>query len=289
MSVIAPSAVSPSGTIEMAVGLFGFYLQLGAMTVANAVSYPIRTNGPATLDVVLGTLGLAFALVLAVAPRLGRWRPPPLLRASAAIWLVGWFPASRLVLPLREVLAADRFLLFPTLGLALVAALGLVALRSRRARIALASVVVVAASLRTLDAQRTWRSGLSLWERAVRSNPDDGDAWAGLVGELDIAGRPDLASEVLYVALQRMHSRRLIFWDALLAVEGHERARGIRRMRDAALAGDQYAMNDLAQLLAEDGERGQAFVWAWLAVVTGPPRDDIDKTYRALAPPADRD
>jgi hypothetical protein len=41
------------------------------------------------------------------------------------IWLIGWIPFGHLILPLQMVVIADRYMLFPSLGLALFAAAGL--------------------------------------------------------------------------------------------------------------------------------------------------------------------
>ena len=67
-----------------------------------------------------------------------RWWPgrPVAVRIGAWIWLLGWFPASRIVLPLKNVLAADRYLLFASLGISLALAAGVVAVRKLAVHVA---------------------------------------------------------------------------------------------------------------------------------------------------------
>src|SRR5439155_8125745 len=123
-----------------------------------------------------------------------RWSPPEAVRAGAVIWLVGWLPVSHLILPLQMIVVADRYLLLPTLGLALAVAAGVGAIASPRARRALAAAIVVAAGLRALDAQAGWRDSGTLWQRAVASNPRDGEAWSFYANTLVEAGRLDDAA-----------------------------------------------------------------------------------------------
>src|SRR5206468_3344700 len=56
MEVVSASADAPAGWLAMVLGLHGFYVRLGAMAVANAVSYPIATAGPSALDIALGVV-----------------------------------------------------------------------------------------------------------------------------------------------------------------------------------------------------------------------------------------
>jgi tetratricopeptide (TPR) repeat protein len=230
----------------MVLGLHGAYVQIAAMAVANAISYPIRTHGPSALELVLGALALAAALAIALAPRLGRWKPPAVARAAAVLWLFGWFPASRLVLPVRKVMIADRYLLLATLGVALAIAAGVLAISSRRARVALVAAVVVAAGLRTLDAQARWADPIALWQRALRSNPDDGDAWSVYADELASAGDQPLADHAVAEGLTHSHAPKLLLRDALFAIGRGQRAAGISRLREAADAALAWAQRSIA-------------------------------------------
>src|SRR5262249_30640248 len=154
-------------------------------------------------------------------------------------------PISRLVLPLRAVLVADRYVLLPTLGLALAAAAGLLAIGNARIRAALAGVVVLAAALRTLDAQASWRDDTTLWARATASNPNDGNAWSMYAEALADAGEHGAADDVLAEGLEHVRAPRLVLRAALLTLP-HDRAAGMQLMREAADAGEGKAMSNLA-------------------------------------------
>ncbi len=282
MSVIVQGNPAPAGTIEMAVGLHGFYLRLALMTVRNAVSYPIATSGPAIIDLIVGTLGLLIVVVVIAIPR--SWlRVPSALRAAALLWLVGWFPVSRLVLPLKAVLVADRYLLLPSLGLALAAAVGFASLASVRARRALIGAVVLAGLMRTLDAQSSWRDSGTLWHQAVVSNPADGHAWSMYTEALIAEGRTDIAMDVLAAGLRRSRAPRLLLRKALALLELGKRSDAVTAMRAAAEAGEVRAMANLALLLGEDGHTTEALQWARRATTDAPLYAQGHRTHGKLA------
>ena len=263
--VVGSEVNAPDGRLAMVVGVHGFYLRGAALALRNAVSYPIATVGPSLLDLVLGALGLAAMLALALAPRRGWWRPPREARAGATIWLVGWLPIGHLILPLQMVLVADRYLLFPTLGFALLAAAALSRIPRGIAQRALLAAVVVAAAARTFDAQANWRDPTTLWQRATASNPGDGSAWAMYVEALADEHRrgadPALVDAILEQALLRTRSPRLVMHQALLVL-GRDRARGLALMREAAERGDPTAASNYALLLLDEARLDDALRWA---------------------------
>lgn len=265
LSVVAPdaAAVAGGGRVTSALGTFGFYLRLGAMTLPNAVSYELATAGPSVLDLVLGAAGLAATLAVVVAGR------SPALRAAGVIWLAGWFPVSRLVLPLQVVVVADRYLLFPSLGLALAAAAGVCAIPRRRAATALAGVLVLAAGLRALDAQGNWRDDLTLWARAARSNPGDAVAVSRHVEALAAAGQEGRALAIATAAVERMPVPRLQHQLGLLLIET-DRPRAVALVRAAADGGLPHAMTNLAVLLRDAGRLEEALPYARRAVAQMP-------------------
>ncbi len=260
----------PVGRLAMVAGVHGFDLRLAAMTIANAVSYPILTSGPTAADIAIGVLGLVTIVAVAILPRRGRWQPPPELRAAAMLWLFGWLPASHAIVPLQMVFAADRYLLMPTLGLALAIAVGVWRIANRRARLALIATIVLASGLRTVDAQASWRDAQTLWERAVHSNSDDGNAWSNYVEALDDAGRFDLAEAAVETGLTHTRSARLVMHEGLIVLKTGDRARGLALMRDAASGGDPRAMANLAVFLLDDGNLDDALAWARRATVASP-------------------
>lgn len=260
---------APAGWLAMALGTHGFYLQLAVAAVPNAITYPIRTLGPSVVDIVIGTVGLLLATAAAVVPR-RVLRVPAAVRIGAIVWLFGWLPVSRLVLPLKAVLVADRYILFSTLGAALVAAAGLLAIRASRARSALIVAIVVALAMRTLDSQANWRDTPTLWHRAVTSNPGDGDAWAAYVEALEEVEQHALAYDALREGLQQSRAPRLLLRKALLMVERGQRSDALESMRAAAEAGEVRAMVNLAIMLAQDGNHEEALRWARRSVETAP-------------------
>src|SRR5580704_1019709 len=135
-------AALPASRAAMVAGVHGFYLRLGAMLLPNSVAYPISIDGPSALDLGLGAIGLAVLVAAFAMPR-----TPPVVRAGAAVWAFGWLPVSHLILPIQQVVVADRYLLIPTLGLALAGAAGIAAIGNARIRVALASAIALAATV----------------------------------------------------------------------------------------------------------------------------------------------
>lgn len=261
-SVIGTDAAGPASRLAMVFGVHGFYLQLAAMVHSNAVSYPISLEGPSVVQIVLGAAGIGFALVVVFAPRRYAWSPSDAFRACAILWLVTYLPFSHAIVPLQMIVVADRYMLFPTLGLALGFAVAVQRISSARARRALIGVVVVAAAMRTFDAQSNWRDGRTLWERAVQSNPHDGDAWSAYADAMTKAGNPVGAAQVTSRGLKLSRSPRLLLRKALILLEHGNRHDGLLAMRDAAEAGEARAMSNLALLLLEVGQREEAIEWS---------------------------
>ena len=273
----------PAHPLAMVLGLHGFYLRLAAMAVPNALSYPIATAGPSAFDIALGAVGLIAVLAAVAAPRI-----PPVLRAAAVLWLAGWFPVSRILLPVRATIVADRYLLLPTLGAALAIAVLLEAIASPRARRALLAAIALAAAVRTLDAQANWRDSRTLWRRAVTSNPTDGEAWSMYAEALDGAGQPQQAVEAVMEGLRHTSSPRLVLREALILLEHGERARGEAKMQVAAEGGETRAMADLAVLLEQDGKRDDALAWARRATDAAPMYENGQRVHGKIALDAGR-
>ncbi len=269
-AVVGTELQSPAGRIATVLGVHGFYLRDVALAVRAAVSYPIASTGPGPGDLALGAVGFVALGAIAFAPRLGRWRPPAELRAGAAFWLVTYLPFSQAILPLQMVLVADRYLLVPSLGLALLAACGLVRIPDKRMRAALIGVIVLAAGVRTLDAQAQWSDARSLWARAVDSDPADGDAWSNYAETLDEAGDSAAAFAATEHGLGETTSPRLRHRYALLLAERGEPVRALVEMRAAADGGDYRAMSDLALWLSNQGGNAEALAWARRATAAAP-------------------
>ena len=251
--VVATSEHQP--WLATAIGNHGFYVRLAAMIVPNAATYPIGALGPTTLDVVLGGIVLAVALGVVFVRRLRGE-----LRAAAIYWLFGWFPASRLVLPMRHALVADRYLVFATLGVALALATAVCAIRAPRWRFALAATLVLAASARTFVAQLAWHDDSTLWRHAVEAYPASSEAWARYAEAREAAGALVDASVTIEVGLRRAPGPRLLVDRARFIYES-DPAGALAMLRAAADAGDAYGMLDLALALDEGGHPGDALSW----------------------------
>lgn len=261
-AVVGDEVRAPAGRSAMVLGVHGFYLRLAAGVLDNALSYPISTLGPSRVELGLGGAGLLAVLALAVLPARGRFRPPADVRGAAWLWIAGWLPVSHLILPLQMVFVADRYLLLPSMGLALGVAALLARIPTRLPRAATVSILLALASARASDARASWSSPIALWARAVDSNPDDGVAWSMYAEALADSGDLDLAAEVVDRGLARTRHSRLLLRSALLRLERGDRSGGRARMREAAVAGDGRAMSNHALLLLEDGEIDDALTWA---------------------------
>jgi tetratricopeptide (TPR) repeat protein len=261
-AVVGGELPLPGSRLARVLGVHGFYLRLAGLALPNAVSYPIATAGPSSFELALGALGIGAVLVLTFLPGFGGLRVPPVGRAATGLWAAGWLPVSHLLLPLQMVVVADRYLLLPTLGLALGAAALLLWLRPRWLAVGLGAAFVCACSLRTMDARGGWQSPVALWSRAVASNPDDGMAWsayAEAVGETGDLGR---ALAIAAQGLEHTRLPRLLLRRALLLLKSGDRRSGVAVMREAARGGEPRAMSNLALLLLEEGQLAEALDWA---------------------------
>ena len=264
LGVVEGSVVGPPPGPGLALGLHGFYVRLAVAAMKNSPSYPIATAGPAMLDDVIGGVAL-LAIAALLHPRVRAEA-----RAGAVLWLVGFVPLSRLVLPVRGVVLADRYLLVPSLGLALCVAAAIMLLREPRLRAALMCALVLALAMRTLDAQANWRDPVTLWQRAVAVNPTDGDAWSMYAEALDDSGEPQQAIEAVLRGMRHTSSPRLVMREALIVLEHGQRDQGVKLMRTAAQGGEPRAMTNLALLELADGHTADALAWARKGAAASP-------------------
>ncbi|CAN5597403.1 hypothetical protein BH11MYX1_BH11MYX1_28170 [soil metagenome] len=255
------TAPLPASRAASVVGVHGFYLELASGAIKNAVTYPISSSGPNALQLVLGALGFV-AIVVALRPKHAA------LRAGCVLWLLGWLPVGHLLLPLQMVFVADRYLLVPSLGFALVVAWAIGTIGRPQLRIAVGAVVVLAFALRALDAQASWNTNGLLWQRAIASNPSDGNAWAMYLEALDEQGVPTQA--VVDQALAHSRLPRLVLHAALNELAAGHRDAGVALMTEAANRGEPRAMANLANLDADAGRLPEALRWARRAKVAQP-------------------
>jgi tetratricopeptide (TPR) repeat protein len=195
---------------------------------------------------------------------------------------VTWLPISHLILPLQMVIVADRYMLLPTLGLALAIGFAITRVPRPPVRAALAIAVCLAAALRTLDAQATWASPRELWSRAVESNPHDLGAWSMLAEAYDDAHLPDLAMAAVQRAREYGDSPRLELREALLLLGRGDRAAALPVLRRAAEGGEPKAMSNLA-LLEQGSQPDDALGWARRGAAAAPMSAHALRTLGKLA------
>ena len=259
----------------------GFYLELAAMVIKNAVSYaPLGV-----VEDILGAIGVIAIVGVVAVPRRGRWDPPRELRAAAGIWLVGLFPASHLAFGLQHPVA-DRYALWPTLGFALALAVGTV--RTGRVRYALVAAIAIAGIARSLDARSSWTSSQALWTRAVESNPEDGDAWSMAAEAFADDGAPDLAIATVDEGLRHVRAPRLVLRRALLLVQQGRRGDAMPLFEEAARGGEPRAMEDFALLELDLGHVDVALDWASRAAIAAPRLASAQRNYGKVALAAKR-
>jgi hypothetical protein len=140
---------------------------------------------------------------------------PGTVSLGIALWLVFLFPVSHLLVPLQN-LAADRYMLLPSIGFCMVLGVALPALGARIPRTVLYNTLVVvffvSECMLTLLQSHTWSSDRLLYEQALRANIHNIDAWMQLVRIEREAGAVDRAHIRLLEAERRWpdHSRVLI-------------------------------------------------------------------------------
>ncbi|CAN5798875.1 hypothetical protein BH11MYX2_BH11MYX2_15080 [soil metagenome] len=267
--VVGLTSHAPAGRAALVLGVHGFYAETGLMLHRNAVAYPLSTAGPSLVDIVVGAITLAGVAFALFAPRGHAWSPTPVMRSAAVLWFIGWFPVSHLVLPLQMIVVADRYMLIPSLGLCLALAAVAGSIESVGVRRALIVAFALAAALRTLDAQSSWRDGASLWARAVESNPADGEAWSAYAEAVARAGDPNGAARIAAEGLTHVRNGRLLMRGALLRLSLGDAAGGQAMMREASDVGEPRAMANLALLLLPSDPQ-QALSWARKAATLMP-------------------
>ena len=165
--------------------LLAHYLWITLAPLGHAASY--RVAPPGALALVATIAAIVAALWLG-------WRWRRMVGVGLVWFALSLTPVLHLV-PLWADLA-DRFALFPSVGLALALAAALAPLRRRAAVAALAAAVVVYGAGSVVEA-RAWRSDSLLWRYAVDRQPDAPMARTNLAAVLLGEGRPaDAAAEL---------------------------------------------------------------------------------------------
>jgi hypothetical protein len=161
------------------------YLWISVEPLGHAASYHVAPPG-------LVAWALSLAAVAVAGVLAWRWRRT--VGAGLAWFALSLVPVLHLV-PLWADLA-DRFALFPSVGLALALAAALAPLTRRLATVALAATVAVYSVASFVEA-RPWQSDSLLWRYAVDRQPDAPLARSNLAAVLMGEGRVDEAGEQL--------------------------------------------------------------------------------------------
>jgi tetratricopeptide (TPR) repeat protein len=161
------------------------YLWISVEPLGHAASYHVAPPG-----LVAWALSLAAVAVAGVLA----WRWQRTVGAGLAWFALSLVPVLHLV-PLWADLA-DRFALFPSVGLALALAAVLTPLTRRLATVALAATVAFYSVASFVEA-RPWQSDSLLWRYAVDRQPDAPLARSNLAAVLMGEGRVDEAGEQL--------------------------------------------------------------------------------------------
>ncbi len=164
-----PAATAPAlDRVTTALSVIGRYVVLSIVPLRLSGDYSYSQipvlGPPGDVFAILGGLWLAAALVL-----------PFVARARAAAFALGvfWgglFIASNLLVPVGTIMA-ERLLYVPMVGVALLAAFAIGAIRNERAVLAVLAIVVVAFAGRTAVRCGDWKDREAFWEANVQSAP----------------------------------------------------------------------------------------------------------------------
>lgn len=216
--------------------------------------HPLRCSYGDMLPVGVPEACVVLALLLGCA--IVSLRRAPAVAAAIGFFCVAFAPSTRLVGDAATVvLAAERYLYLPSVGLSLALAWGLAAAaRSGMTAIFVGPLAVVLGLLGwlTFDRNEDWQSEESLWRAEVRTSPSNGEPWMQLTTELL---RADRAAEVVRLCeenLPRVQKFAQFYNNcALAAVRTGRYATAESLYREAiALGAGSVGHANLARLLA---------------------------------------
>lgn len=235
------------------------------------IRYPISAESPDAVGAISGAALLVAVFGLAAAGWWGRVQGRRVWAAEAlgaSWWLIWLAPVSQVLLPLQNV-AADRYLLLPSAGWALlVAALGS---RLQRARAREVLLVAACGAMLMLSALQTrhWASTEALYLQALQVHPGHGPHWSALAVDAVERGQPEAAWRYVSLGLEASPGDAdLLHRRALLLQQAGRPEEALSGMREAAQAAPppHVSQANLAILLARRGEVPEALVWAGRAV-----------------------
>lgn len=176
---------------------------------------PAPMTSPLSIAGLLVIIGLCVAAVLA-------WRRAPLVTMGILWIFAAAVPFANLV-PMMQWMAV-RFLYLPMVGVAVLAAVGLMALPLRPA-LQRTIIVALLVGLSLASAMRTfsWRNDVTLWADSHLANPSNKFVGLGYADALAQAGRTQEALDVLALYPEMFDSRGGTYsprpWKTLLLAE----------------------------------------------------------------------
>lgn len=169
-----PVASPPGELVRHLIGAFGWYVSTALFPVNLNAYVPEVPPGP-----VYPLIGLA-ALVAMLWGGLQAWRGRSPIVNYALVWFMVTLAPSLVVIVRRSASAvlADRYLYLPSVGLALLVAWLVGAVRARRlvrdrAALAVFAAVTVLAGWQSVLRTEVWADNLSFWTDTAAKTPDD--------------------------------------------------------------------------------------------------------------------
>jgi tetratricopeptide (TPR) repeat protein len=240
-----------------------------------SLSYPLLTDGPGALELVVGALAVAASVAIAL-----RCRNRQVLAALAWAWI--WFvPISQLIAPVH-IFVADRYafvwLIGPCLGAAL--AIDRFGRLAGTTRLAVAGALVCLLGVLTVRAEGRWASSRELFMGAIADNPRDPqmqeDLAIALVDEVELV--PALKALDRALAIRPREPHLLVRRSEVLAKLGRT-DEALATAQQAAASGLSSAAWAYAALLLQLHRAGDARWWAERAARFHPEREDYQQTY----------
>jgi len=154
---------------------YGFYMRVMLLPVKLCVGH-IYGSPKSLLEpaVVLSLAAVAVLLALALFFSVKRRQ-----EGFFVLWFfVTLLPVSNII-PLQQVIAAERFLYFPSIGFCVLVSLAVLSFGKKAARVIILLLLIPYAGL-TIKRNGEWKDEISLWEATVRVKPDIPDAYYNL-------------------------------------------------------------------------------------------------------------
>ena len=266
------------GTVGLFAQIHALYLKLAGYVGPYAIHYPITDGFYGSALQVVGMLALLVMVAVVFASLLNKKCHGP-VALGLGWWLIFLLPVSHLLFPIQNLMA-DRYMLLPSFGFALVLASMLLRLPNR---LAMSTIVVIMAtsSVLTFAQTKTWSSPESMWTQASYADPGYATSWekrayiAQEAGDFDKAWR--LTEQGLAYAPNAwpLHHRQA--W--ILRKQSKPEEALAKFKKAAAYPKADTAQANLALILLGRGELAEARKWAQSAVSI---RDKVAHNQRVL-------